>query len=395
MNLPDSVDTSSDYAEEGSHLHDVMQVLMTARMRNNKRDLYTMASTFVGKHFYDRDFTREYLETAIEPALDSLAELERKYGGGFKVVGVELECHFPGIPGAFGTSDVLLQSKSHVLMPDWKFGQGVPVYATYPSEPDENGVVGEIVNAQILFYMCGAYACFPDLFGNREMVGAIIQPRIERHMSHTVITPIELKYFAQDLEKAIIEALGRNPYRKRGEHCRFAACKLTCKLWTGPQLDLSVLPGVKQKPKDAESRKPTDFGLYLAAAKELVEDAMLFKATLDQEIHAFLEAGGIVPGWRLKPKQKNRQWVAETEVVPALKKLGFAETDIWQRKLQTFTSADATAKRLGVSIPAHLRVAPATNETTVCRTDDPAPTVPPPVTAAKFAEALKKLKAPT
>ena len=59
----------------------------------------------------------------------------------------------------------------------------------------------------------------------------------------------------------------------------------------------------------------------------------------------------------------------------------------------TFAAADATAKRRGVKIPDHLRVAPATTETTVCATDDPAPVVDRAGAAIAFQQALKALTA--
>ena len=75
-----------------------------------------------------------------------------------------------------------------------------------------------------------------------------------------------------------------------------------------------------------------------------------------------------------------------------LEDLGFIDENIWQRKLQTFAHTDATAKKLGVKIPDHLRVVPATNETTVCRDDDPAPAVTKPLAIEQFRAALAALK---
>jgi hypothetical protein len=98
-----------------------------------------------------------------------------------------------------------------------------------------------------------------------------------------------------------------------------------------------------------------------------------------------------VPGWRLKDKVKNRQWIDEATVQNELCLLGFDYDDVWQKKLTTFAAADATAKRLGVVIPDHLRVAPPTTETTVCQTDDPAPPVERRVAIEEFASALKAL----
>jgi hypothetical protein len=117
----------------------------------------------------------------------------------------------------------------------------------------------------------------------------------------------------------------------------------------------------------------------------------MYSKEVNEQLHSFLEDGGLVPGWRLKDKVKNRQWVDEDTVERALFHLGFGENEIWQKKLQTFQSADATAKRLGVEIPEHLRIAPPTTETTVCRTDDPAPPVERRVAIEEFASALKRL----
>jgi hypothetical protein len=382
--LPPSADVTSPYAEEGTHLHHVMDHLMRARQLNNDLELGHFSESLVGKHFYDRELIEDRLDDAIGPALDALTDLEHEYGDDFTVFGVEQIVRFAGIPGAFGTADLLLGSPSHLILADWKFGAGVPVSATYSNDQGD-----EFVNSQLMFYLTAAYGSLNNLFGNRQIIGAIIQPRTNTPLTHTEITRDELRYFAEDLEAAVIEAVGREPRRAKGEWCRFAACKVTCPLWTGPLLDLSAL-GVR-KP---EPPKSTAYGEYLAAAKALIDMLIVFKPTLDEQLHSFLEAGGIVPGWKLKHKTKNRAWIDETVVAPALKKLGFTKDEIWQApKLQTFSSTDATAKRRNVAIPDHLRVAPPTNETTIAADSDPAPPVEPAKAVANFTTALKKLTA--
>jgi hypothetical protein len=387
--LPDSVEITSSYAEEGTHYHHVMDELMRARQRSKKKiDLYALAKSYVGRHFYDRIFSSEGFATAVSPALDALADLERAYGGKFEVVGVELTVRFPGIPGAFGTADLLLRNTKYVVLADWKFGSGVPVRAVYTND---NG--DEFVNAQLLFYLTAAVASARRLFSAKhKLVGAIIQPRTNDPLTHSKIDRQELVQFTQDLENAIIEAVGRNPHRAKGEHCRFAPCKVNCELWTGPLLDLSAIGHVKQVTTDASQTKVTPYGEYLSRAKALIDMLVVFKPTLDEQLHSFLESGGVVPGWKLKNKTKNRQWIDETVVEPALKALGFSDDEIWQRKLQTFGAAEAAAKRLGVEIPAHLRVAPPTTETTIAASDDPAPPVERAQAIAGFTEALKKLQ---
>jgi hypothetical protein len=179
----------------------------------------------------------------------------------------------------------------------------------------------------------------------------------------------------------------------RGEHCRFAPCKVDCPLWTGPLLDLSVLGKVPRSTSDSASREITRYGMYLAAAKALLDSVALLKTEVDAQLHAFLENGGLVPGWRLKLRTKQRQWVDEQRVAIALEKLGFHTDEIWQpSKLVTFASAEATAKTLKVQIPDDLRAAPPTDETTIATTDDPAPVVERKLLIEQFNAALQHLK---
>ena len=102
--------------------------------------------------------------------------------------------------------------------------------------------------------------------------------------------------------------------------------------------------------------------------------------------------GGTVPGWRLKQKAKQRLWADPDVVNNELTRLGFAQDEIWQRKLVTFQSADATAKRKGVTIPEALRFAPPSTETTIATTDDPAPVVEPHRVIEQFRAALAQLE---
>lgn len=384
--LPAGVDIPSEYAEEGTAMHSVMAALMSYRVDDNRLSLAEVAQSWLGQTFYDRALTQAHLDSMILPALDALEELEAEYHGGFDAVGIERAVKFPGIAGAFGTCDVILRSPSHALHVDWKFGAGVPVYAVVKDE------LGEKVNAQLMFYTAAAKASARHLYrGAPHLVVAVIQPRLEPPLSHVQISNKEIKWFVEDLQAAVMKATDRDPPRAKGEHCRFAPCKINCPLWTGPLLDLSALGVVPRETADASANGVTPYGEYLARAKTLVDLLAMFKATIDEQLHGYLEDGGQVPGWRLKHKVKQRQWVEPEIVVPALEALGFESEDIFQHKLQTFQAADAAAKRLGVKIPAELRVAPPSDETTIALTDDPAPLVERGLAIEQFRASLKQL----
>ena len=391
--LPPSADISSEYAAEGTAMHAVMDRLMYMRKAGavhgiSPHNTFSEARNLKGIRFHDRDVTQEHIDTMIEPAIRALHELEAAYGGGFEVLAIEKRVAFPGVPGAFGTIDLILGSPSHVLHVDWKFGQGVGVKASYTDDS------GERLNPQMMFYVAAAWTSLRKFYSpiTKKMVIAIIQPRGDEPLTHTVISKRDVKWFIEDLQDAAVKALDRDPVRARGEHCRFAPCKVNCPLWTAPMLDLAAM---KVQPRtEVVERKVTPYGEYLANAKQLVDGLAMFTKEVNDQLHAYLEDGGSVPGWRLKLKAKQRRWVDEEIVEHALEDIGFDTNEIWRYELVTFQQADATAKRLGVKIPDELRVAPPTNETTVCRTDDPAPAVERRLAVEQFAASLALLTNP-
>lgn len=378
--LPPSSNVPSPYADEGTFGHAVMEKVAHHRKQYPDNSMYDFARSLLGQHIYDRKLTQTYLDDMIFPAIGMLEDLEHEYGGYFTVIGVEERVQFPGLIGAYGTVDLILTNGTYVIFADYKFGQGVPVYI----------VVDDTLNAQIAFYIAAALHTLKRKKLKRlKIVGAIIQPRIDGGLTHTEIAPIELDHFIEDVHNAIDIAINRDPPLHRGDHCRWCPAKVCCSKWTGPALDLSAL-GIVPKPVTV-SAEPTPYALYLAKAKMLIDGLLLMQKDINEQIVSYLEDGGAVPGWKLKAKTTNRKWVDETVVEPALRALGFDDSEIWQRKLQTFTVADAAAKRRGVKIPSHLRIAPPTTETTLAAADDPAPSVEHKDLVVEFRNALKAL----
>ncbi len=377
--LPKSADVPSEYAEEGTAMHAVMAVLMAQRASDEVSD-----PVRVGQHFHDRELTQAHIDEMIQPALDALNELERIYGGGFKVLAIEKSVKFPRIPGAFGTIDLILANNVTVLHVDWKFGSGVPVPVLYRDDQ------GERVNPQLMYYCAAAMNSARHLYrGKTNLVLAIIQPRVDPPLSHVAISRKEIKWFIEDLEGAVIAALGRNPVRNKGEHCRWAPCKVSCPLWVGPFLDLATLHLTPRT--DVVSNKQTAYGDYLARAKALVDIVAQYKREVDEQLWAYLEDGGYVPGWRLKPRPRSASGSTRMSSGMSCAGARLRGRRNLGRQVADLAAIDATAKRLGVKIPDHLRVAPPSTETTIATTDDPAPVVEKPLAIEQFAAALQQL----
>jgi len=387
--LPQQIEVPSEYAEFGSHCHAVMDCIAQAFTDGlpDERTMAEYAAELEGDHIYDRVLTVATLADAILPAIETLYELMDIYGGDFRVVANELRVRFPGVPGAFGTTDLLLSNGKYMLLVDWKFGQGVPVKAVY-TDP-----AGDLVNPQLMFYLAASLNTVPKFFKKHQFVVAIIQPRTEERLTHTAVTRKEAKDFVEDVENAIIAALEPNPPFQEGDHCRWCPAHPVCPLKTRALFEINeggaVLP---PRPVPANSDDGS-YGAFLAKAKRLADYAAEYKKAIDEALHSYMENGGKVPGWKLKLKGKLRQWIDEQVVDPELRRLGFKTEDIWQTKLQTFAVADKAAKRLGVKIPEHLRVAPESTETTIALESDPAPAIDYDTVDADFREALTLLQA--
>ena len=296
--LPPSADVSSEYALEGTAMHGVMDMLMRARQQTSAIDLRDLAQSCLGWTAVDRPLTQEHLDTMIFPALDALMDLEDAYGSAhnFRVLGVETRVQFPGLPGAFGTCDLILGSDTHVLHVDWKFGSGVAVEAVYYDADDDGS---EKLNPQMMFYTTAAmHSCKALYKGKKELVIAIIQPRSTKPLTHTVISKVDVKYFTEDLHNAVISALDRDPPRARGEHCRFAPCKVACPLWTGPMLDLAAM-GVVQPRTEVVVNEPSAYSDSIAKAKELADLAAIFKKRSRRAAARLPRRRRLhVPGWK-------------------------------------------------------------------------------------------------
>jgi hypothetical protein len=388
QSIPAVVDTPSEYAAYGSCMHAVMERLaglFSNGFPPDETKMIQAARELEGETVCDRKITDAHLNESIFPAIDNLYDLMDSYGGGFRTVANELRVRFPGVPGAFGTADLVIASKKHAILVDWKFGQGVPVKAVYRDEH------GERVNPQLLFYFAGALHTVPELFKDKRFVVAIIQPRTAETLTHTTISRKDIDYFIEDVDAAIVAALQRDPELHDGEHCRWCPALPVCPKHTGPLFELTD-DGVKM-PERQDNTNDAAYGEFLAKAKYLADIAAGYKKQIDEQIHNYLTAGGTVPGWRLKLKPKLRQWVNEKQAAKELDALGFREDEIWQHKLQTFAVAEKAAKRLGVKIPDYLRAAPETDETVIAPENDPAPLLEPPQAREEFIAALKQLRA--
>lgn len=312
--LPATVkNESSSYADEGTSLHAALQHILV----NNITDLDEVR----GMEFEGYVMTTELMEQAVIPCVDFFDALcDESIEEGELDFMVEQRCQMPGIPDAFGTSDLIGRTNKRSVIVDWKFGVGVPVKAAYE---DDDGVMRP--NAQLMFYARAAMHSFPDMFDRSNPDWPvdlyIVQPRgrdSNGEPSHHQVTVKQLDEFRDQLVRAVSEATGKNPTTKRGDWCRFAKCKTICPHFTTPAVDLTKMHGALEKKKTGVlAGVDIDWSVVYGELLTLADLAELIIGEVRAQAHAFLEEGNQIVDvegnqlYKLVPKRASEKYTDE------------------------------------------------------------------------------------
>jgi hypothetical protein len=330
---------SSEYADKGTLLHDVMSDLLSSED--------AMPADFLGREYNGIKLTQDIIDEKVIPALEALNEIDPN---------TELELEVESrvsfgdlIPDAFGSADVIGRLGRRTIVLDWKFGDGVPV-------PAEN-------NKQLLFYAAAARVtpktawAFED---TDELELIIVQPP---HVRRWVTDFKTLDLFVHDMTRAVKKAQLPNAPLAVGDHCRWCAAKPICPKMTGAaeralQLKLNEL--------DAEA-----IGKLLAQA-DLVEDWI---KDLRGLAYNMLENDKPVPGYKLVAKKATRQWVDEAVTKTKLAEMGVKDKDLFKpQELISPAQAEKLLKKSKLALPDDLVVA-VSSGSTLAPESDPRPAV--------------------
>jgi hypothetical protein len=331
---------SSQYADEGTLCHTVMEALLT---QDNCEP-----EEFIGLTLGSVSVTPDLLETKVKPALAALDLLDPAKT---MVYECEVTVSFgDALPDVFGSADLIGRIGDTAIVLDWKFGDGVDV------------AVEE--NPQAMFYAAAAMRTPQAAWafkGAKEIECVIIQPTAAVPVKRWVTSFERIRAFETQLFTAVKAALGPEPAAMQtGDHCRWCAAKPVCPLLTGA-VDRAVRQSVQAL--DVEQ-----IGAALAQA------AMLegWIADLRALAHTMLQEGVAVPGWKLVPKRATRQWVNPDDAMTALTGLGVAREDLTETKMLSPAQAEKVLKKHKAAMPEGLIVAVSSGDT-LAPEDDPRP----------------------
>lgn len=171
---------SSVFAQEGTMAHELGEI------RAGRYFGLISEEEFMKKYAaWKKEFQEHYGDDAPRAAemnhhIDGYIQLIEKRAALHRGSSIALEQRLEtGVPGSWGTSDVVIVSPEHVEIIDLKYGSGVSVDAAW--------------NPQLMLYGVGALDAYGDLLGDTEVVyTTVYQPRIG-NTSTFEISPTDLR----------------------------------------------------------------------------------------------------------------------------------------------------------------------------------------------------------
>ena len=310
---------STIYSATGSVIHEVSAVCLDTDATSNAADYIGQVFTSGG---FAITFTAEHAATA-QVYIDYCRDLYKTIGGQ-KLVELSLPIdHLTGEANAVSTIDfgiVPPPETTEGVVVDLKTGAGVAVEA----EDNGQGVMYALA-------MLDQYSLVSNIHTVRIV---IVQPPLNS-ISEWVISVADLEIWRARFAEAAALALSPNPKATPStKACRWCSKKANC-----AALDTVVFEAVEAvDPTDVPS---DDLGVAMGKV-EMIEGWI--KAVRAETEKRLLD-GRTVPGFKLvQGKRGNRQWSNATEVEALFKAMRLKESEMYDFKLVSPTTADKLSK---------------------------------------------------
>jgi hypothetical protein len=379
-------DRSSVYALEGSALHDLMAIALERDVEPTTLLPFTYADRFTGVEFtVDADLWADKGEPALRAFDTFVAEQEKRLGEPMRFL-IETRVEFPGIPGAFGTSDIIGRCGNEIFVLDHKFGRGI---------------VPATENKQLMFYAAGALNTALSFFEHMTLTAetpvtmVIIQPALQTGIDVWRTDLLRLHHYEVELQGAVqtIQNEGINAPIKDGPWCQFARCKAICPLHLGAAAKLAGRFADLQERREGRIPKPNDWPERFADLLDLADMVEDWAKEVRSQAHENAERGMAIPGWVLEPGRKGpRKWAIDEDAVIETftgPEFGLDPDAVAPRKVLTLPQLEKILKRIDKAIPEGFAAQSEPSTTRLVRAENATEVVEP--TAAKAQALAEKL----
>lgn len=360
----------SDYAREGTALHELMAMTLRDGIEPTAILPYTFTAADGSWSFtVDRALWDDKGEPALAAFDKFCARMETELDDDMVML-IERRVAVAGIPGAFGTSDIIGRCGGELFVMDWKFG-----FKT----------VSAVENKQLMFYAAGALnterAWITDELADdptTPVTLAIIQPLNAQSgndiVQHWTTSVGDLTTYVAELKAAVEEAQQDGARVAKGKWCDFARCKTVCPVHLNAVGVLGQKLEALKARQAASNGSPEDrieWGQRYAELLELAELAEPLLADIFAQAHAYAEQGSPIPGWGLEAKRAGaRAWAVEERLLKLFFKRHRIKMDEWtERKVKSPAQIEKIVKARGIEIPKHYVAPGVSSGTKLSRAD--------------------------
>jgi len=278
-----------------------------------------------------------------------------------------------------GTPDILGFSDDVIACADYKFGDGIMVYAED--------------NDQMFFCVWLALdsGIFTTEITDKTKVSfAIIQPSERREETLDVweTTVARVNDFGEEFLEAVDLAEKSEPGENldMGEWCTFCPAESYC-----PKKTEKAMTALRMIPMLEDQKKNTDTGLQVLDLNEALVIAKQLEPWI-KAVRSFafeqLEAGANVEGWKLVDKRPSKKWIDSAGTAEYLKRKFTAKNAMVSTVISP-AQAEKMAKKLGVKVQLKNRIISTSSGTTIAPESDKREAI---ITTANVADALKQLE---
>ncbi|MDE5991704.1 MAG: DUF2800 domain-containing protein, partial [Oscillospiraceae bacterium] len=301
-NMPD---TESPHAAEGTLAHSLAELKVRKKFENMRKSEYDKRLGEIRKG----PLYAPEMDGHTDTYLDCILKVAHGYSRVKPYVVAEKRLDYSEyVPGGFGTCDCVMLCKNDLHIFDFKYSKGVPVSAED--------------NPQLKLYALGALAEYGFLYDIQSVTLHIIQPRLDS-ISDFLIDVGSLIAWGNSI-RPIAELADKGDGKfKCGDWCRFCKAKATCRARAE---DFFTLEKSAELPKELLSDH--EIGEILERASRLKN----WVSEVEEYVLSEILSGKSVDGWKAVEGRSNRKITDIDGAFEILKKEGYDEAMLYERK---------------------------------------------------------------
>jgi hypothetical protein len=340
-------ETTSPYAEEGTHAHALAELMLRKRFDETlgPRTYQVALDALQADPRYSAEMA-ESVTVYVDYVEERFNAAKAVCPDAFLAIELRLDLS-RWVQESYGTGDVVIVADECLEIIDLKYGKGVAVSAEG--------------NPQLRLYALGALDAFDMLYNIHTIRMTIVQPRLDNISSETMAVEDLLDWAESFVRpRALLAIDGKGEYCP-GDHCRFCRARETCRARAEAVLSFATYE-FRQPPLLTDDEIPT-----------LLEKADLIRSWIEDiaayALHA-AESGTRFDGWKLVEGRAVRKYADEDAVLARLKASGYDEAILTKRSLLGLTEMEKTiGKKPFSEILAELIIRPAGKPVLVKATD--------------------------